>query len=367
MMRILHVVSIMNRAGQESLIMNLYRNIDRTKIQFDFLCTSSEKGDFDEEIESLGGTIHHLTPSKIKIPHLYVLGVIYNLRNFFNAHSEYEIVHFHNYHAYSVLVQVLGAKLGKVKHIIVHSHNTNAPHQFIHKLSKPFLKFFKLHRFACSKAAGKWMFGKTANNFEVIKNGICPEQFTYNQVERERLRRELGIKDKKILLHIGRFSYQKNHKYLIQILENLVRLDPSTHLLLVGRGELEYEIKEDIERRKLNRHVSFLGIRTDVASLLSASDLFIFPSLFEGLSVVLVETQASGIKILTTTNLAAETIFADQVTQLSTDLNPEVWARKALNMLTEYERKKMDEDVKKAGFDIKHISERLSSFYLNLD
>lgn len=362
MIRVLHLVTCMDRAGQETLIMNVYRNIDRTRIQFDFLCTSDKSGDYDSEIKELGGRIHYLPSSKIKIPHLYNLGIIYNYWAFYKNYREYKIIHIHNYHAYSVLIQLLGAKCGKVKEIIVHSHNTDAPHPLIHKMARLILKLFNIHRFACSKDAGIWMFGQNSN-FQIIKNGITPGLFKFNYDDRNRLRDALALSDKKVILHIGRFNYQKNHKFLIDVFEKILDRQYNAHLLLVGRGELEDEIKKIIIEKKIEGSVSFLGIRTDIPALFSASDLFLFPSLFEGLSVVLVEAQASGIRILTTSNLAKETILCGNVTQLSTEIDSEVWAQKALELMGAYDHKNIHNAIQEAGFDIGIIAKKLSQFY----
>lgn len=356
----------MDRAGQETLIMNLYRNVDREEIQFDFLCYSNKKGDFDDEIRELGGHIHYLPAPKIKIPHLHNLGTIINLREFFKTHKEYQIVHFHNYHAFSVLIQLIGAKWGDVKNIIVHSHNTNAPNPLIHKLSRPILNLFKFHKFACSNDAGLWMFGH-GSKYTVIKNGIDVNAFIFNKDDRVRIREELGLLEKNIILHIGRFNYQKNHKFIIEVFEKILTEQPNTHLLLVGQGELRREIETLVESKRLNHNVTFLGMRSDVPALLSASDLFLFPSLFEGLGIALIEAQASGIRILTTSNLPQETVYCNNAIQLPTNNNTEIWANKALELLQKYERKNMLEKVVAAGYDIKEVSNNLSEFYTSLD
>lgn len=210
------------------------------------------------------------------------------------------------------------------------------------------------------------MYGANSTNFKVIKNGIDPTLFLYSDSDRIKIRRELGLEGKKILLHIGRFNYQKNHQFVIEIFEKISQLDPNTHLLLVGRGELEDKIRALVEEKNLQDNVTFIGVRTDINSLLSACDLFLFPSLFEGLSVVLVETQASGIRILTTSNLSQETIFSDTLYQLSTDLNAEVWAQKAIDLLKDYSHRDMRDKVRLSGFDIKKVSEELVQLYTSL-
>lgn len=362
MIRVLHVVTCMDRAGQETLIMNLYRNLDRSKIQFDFLCTSICEGDYDAEIQSMGGIIHHLPKNKLNIPHLHNIEIVKKYRDFFNNHSEYKIVHLHNYHAYSVLIQLIGARLGNVKNIIVHSHNTNAPHPFIHKITRPLLKLFQIHKFACSEAAGNWMFGNDLKKVHIVKNGIEPLQFKFSNDDRIRLRKELNITDKKVILHIGRFNYQKNHKFLLQVFKGILKSLPNAHLLLVGRGELENEIKFLVKESNLLDNVSFLGVRDDIPALFSASDLLLFPSLFEGLGVVLIEAQASGINILTTTSIPQEAILGETITQLSL-VNSKDWEQRACELLMDYERMDMSPVIKSANYDITEIAKQLLSFY----
>lgn len=363
--KVLHVVSKMDRAGQETFIMNVYRHIDRQKIQFDFLCSDSTAGDYDNEIRSLGGQILYLHQSKINIPYVTYLGVIRSYMRFFREHPEYKIAHFHNYHAFGVLLQVLGAKLGRVKHIFVHSHNTNAPHPTLHKISKQLLKLFDIKRVACSEPAGQWMFGSKCNDFIVLKNAIEPSLFVFNAKDRERIKDELCLQDKKIILHIGRFNYQKNHMFLLRLYEQIHKKCPNTRLLLVGRGELEEQVRKWVHDKNLDDAVSFLGIREDIPALLSASDLFVFPSLFEGLSVVLVEAQANGIDILATPNLAKETIYAKNVYQIPLN-SIDSWKNKSVELLSrEHIRSDMTSLVKDAGFDINLLAIDLTQIYLD--
>lgn len=364
--RILHVVSIMDRGGQEALIMNLYRNLNREEIQFDILCTLHEKGDFDDEILKLGGRIYHLPSNSIKVRHLSNIETVFLYASFFKQHPEFKIVHIHNYHAYSTLIEVIGAKIANVQNVIVHSHNTSAPHAVIHKLARPILNCFKFIRFACSEDAARWMFGNHFENVTLLKNGINPNLFLYNSTDRNLLRKQLNLFNKRVILHIGRFDYQKNHKYLLCLFEQIHLVDSSTHLLLVGRGELEVYAKKWVLDHNLEESVSFLGIREDIPALFNASDLFLFPSLFEGLSVALVEAQASGINVLTTTNLAKETIFSDNLYQLSLELSVDIWVKKSLELMQNYNHEDKSRAVIDAGFDIRTLSKDLARIYISL-
>lgn len=364
--RILHVVGIMNRAGAETLIMNLYRTIDRSRLQFDFLCVLPEKGDFEDEIAALGGRVFHLATPQLKIPLLHYFSKISFYRALFRSHPEYHTVHFHNSHACSVVIQLYGASLGGVTNKIVHSHNTNAPHRLLHLLLRPFIGWFNIHRLACSAEAAGWMFGKNKCKATTIKNGINMERYAFSQSERNRLRKELGLNDKKVVLHAGRFNRQKNHAYLLQIFKEMADRDPAVHLLLAGTGELLDETRSAIGRYGLNERVSLLGLREDIPSLLSAADLFLFPSLYEGLSVALVEAQANGIPVLTTTNLSPETVFSSNFQQLSTSLPPAQWADEGLRLIEASRQGDRSVDIKTTGFDIAEVAQTLTRFYSEL-
>lgn len=364
--RILHVVSCMDRAGQETLIMNLYRNIDRSRFQFDFLCTVEKKGEYDDEIRSLGGKIHYLPESSIKIPHLHNIGTILNYKSFFNCHPEYQTVHFHNYHAYSVLIQVIGSKLGKVKNIIVHSHNNNAPNPRIHNIAKPLLKPFKITRLACSVSAGKWMYGDSS--FEVLKNGIESEKYIYSSEQRSDIRKELKItENEKLICHIGRFNYQKNHKFLLNVFKELLSIDDNYKLLLIGKGELENEIKDLSKSLGLSEKVIFAGSRSDIPKILSASDVLFFPSIFEGLGIVMIEAQANSLPIVCSDVIPSEAILCNDVKRLSLKNNSlKDWANAVINEANSDRKLNGLALVRHSGFDILNSAKKIMSIYLNV-
>ena len=362
MIRILHVVTRMDRAGQETFIMNLYRHIDKTQIQFDFLCTSPQKGDFDEEIRSLGGKIYCLPENIIKIPHLHNLGIILCYKNFFTQHPEYQIIHFHNYHAFSVLVQLIGAKLGKVQHIIVHSHNTFAPNPNIHKIIKPLLNIFNIKRFACSAPAGKWMFGNT--DYQILNNGIEIENYIFNKDDRKKFREEIGVDESvKLICHIGRFNYQKNHKFLIDIYKDICSFDKDIRLLLIGRGELEEEIRKYAHALGILDQIIFCGIRADIPAILSGCDLFILPSLFEGLGIVLIEAQTNGIPVICSDTIPSEAILCNNVEQLSLNDDKSLWIKtitKQINIERKIDNYQL---VEKGGYSINDTANQLTNIY----
>ncbi len=366
MKRILHVVSLMDRGGQETLIMNLYRNIDLSSLQFDFLCTINRKADYDEEIVERGGKIWYLPANKFHFKGIKDFESIYRFADFFKSHPEYQIVHFHNYHAFSAFIQVAGAKLGGVKHVILHSHNSSAPNAWLHKMFRPLLACFNIKRFACSALAARWMYGNRIENVRILYNGIELEQFQYNPFVRKKNRTDLNIDGRHVICHIGRLNYQKNHLFLLDIFSQVHEKDKDALLFLVGEGDLRDVISERIEELALGESVRLLGTREDIPEILSASDLFILPSLFEGLSVVLIEAQANGIPCVVADHLAKEGIVADNVFSLSLNKPKEVWTECIIQALNNEKHKSNIELLKEKGFDIALISHWLTAYYLNL-
>lgn len=367
MIEVLHSVSVMNRAGQETLLMNILRNINRQQIHFSFLCSLPNKGDYDDEIETLGGKIFHLPSNYLqKIKYLNYLGDIYAYFHFFKKHPELQIFHIHNYHAFTTYIQVVGAKLAGVHSIIVHSHNSSAPHKRLHYLFRKLLLICNIERLACSDVAGKWMFGLN-KSYEIINNGIILNSFLYSGDKRKNLRQEWGISDQEYVIgHIGRFNYQKNHSFLLKIFKEIKKLNEHSHLFLVGTGELEEDIKLEVEHLGLNNSVHFLGVKSNVPDLLSAFDLFLFPSLFEGLSVVLIEAQANGLPCLISDTNSSEVMLTPNIQMASLNEPPMDWAKKAILCIRKLKRLNNIDLLRKKGYDINATTDYLSSKYEHL-
>ncbi len=411
MIKVMHAVSIMNRAGQETFIMNMYRNIDRSEIQFGFQCSVSGIGDFDEEIKVLGGEIYHLEENRCRIPFLKYINDIRIQYRFFKEHKDYEVYHIHTYHAFNAWLSIVGAKLAGIEKVVLHSHNTFGMHPQLHKIFRYFLKYMKIERLACSEMAAEWMYGKKElkkvkiiNNgiehpqlhkifryflkymkierlacsemaaewmygkkelkkVKIINNGIDAEAFVFQQKKREDKRRELGIDKKLVIGHIGRFMPQKNHKFLIEIFEEIVKKDNRGILLLIGVGELQQEIEKLVEEKGLTDKVRFMGVRTDIKELLWAMDLFLFPSLYEGLSVVAIEAQAAGVPVLASDTLTEETKVTECMQFYSLEKSTEEWAEQAIKM-TKEEHKNTVESIKNAHYDMKENIGIMEKIYL---
>lgn len=367
MKRVIQEVAIMNRGGQETLWMNVFRKIDRTKLVFDFLVYSTEKGDYDDEIKDLGGKVIYIgnNPYQGKISKYF--GEIKRVKEFFKTHKEYDTYHINTCHAMA-LFNVIGAHIAGVPRIIVHSHNTNAVHPTLHKLVRPFLNMFKFEAFACSNEAGEWMFGKRKmrkGKVKIVKNGIDTGNYQFDENIRNKKRAELGITDStKVIGHIGRFNYQKNHSFLVDIFEEITKKYDNCKLLLVGRGELEDEIRAKVVEKGLNDKVLFLGVRSDVNELLLAFDAFLFPSLFEGLPVVMIEAQASGVPMVCSSSIPAQADLTRDILWFPLDKTASDWAEVVIKQM-ELGRGNDIEAVIRSGYDILHTAKELERYYLD--
>lgn len=361
MIRILHVVTHMNRGGLETMLMNYYRNIDRSRLQFDFLVHRKERADYDDEIESLGGRIYRL-------PSLNPFGIRYRsaLNTFFQTHPEYSIVHSH-LDCLSAIPLKAAKKTG-VPCCIAHSHNTNQDHNLKYPIKLCYMRlipFYADKLFACSEAAGRWMFPHAA--FEVLPNAIDAAVFSYSPSKAKAKREEFGFSQADFVIgHVGRFDYPKNHSFLIDIFSEIRATMPNARLLLVGAGDGQAAIGEKVRHLKLEGSVCFAGLRTDIPDLLSAMDAFVFPSLYEGLPVTLIEAQAAGLPCFISDRVPGECKKTELVCQLSLEQSPTDWAAAVIgaygaNRLNTFEA------ICGAGFDIKQNAVKLQHYYERLE
>lgn len=356
--RILQVVTYMGRGGLETMLMNYYRNIDRSKVQFDFLTHRSEKADYDDEIEALGGKIYHL-------PRLnpFSRGYLSALDRFFKEHREYQVVHCHQDCLSGVVLKV--AKANGVKFTIAHAHSASQDKNLkylIKVLAKKNIKKYSDQLFACGDEAGKWMF--ETDDFKVINNAIDTDLYTYNQEKSLDVRRKLGIEGKFVVGHVGRFNYPKNHKFIVDVFDEVCKIEPDSVLMLVGDGDLRGEIEDKVKALGLEDKVKFMGVRSDVNELMQAMDVFLFPSLYEGLPVTMVEAQASGLKCIISDKVPTECALTDNVQVVKLEDSPKIWANQVLEYKN-YERRNTKQDIEKANFDIKTNAKWLQEFYLN--
>lgn len=362
--RVLNLFTIMNRGGAETMVMNYYRHIDRTKVQFDFLVHREEEGDYEEEIRQLGGRIYRMIPiypqnfSKYKKM----------LRKFFSEHKEYQIIHSHmselGYFAFKE------AKRQGVPVRICHAHN--APHGW--DLKMIMREYFKrrmmphlTHMFMCGIESGRWLFGKENEaSFIQMNNAIDADKFRYNPVISDEVRVELGLfKDQLVIGHVGRFNKQKNHEFLIDIFHALQKKNDKAVLLLVGQGELQEKIQEKVDLLGLGDKVRFLGLRRDVERVMQCFNVFLFPSLFEGLPVTMVESQAAGNLNFISDVIPTECCITDSVEIVSLDQSADEWAKVILEKVEGYEKRDRRQEIVDAKFDINESVSWLEDFYIN--
>jgi glycosyltransferase involved in cell wall biosynthesis len=360
--RVLHVVVNMNRGGAETLIMNLYRNIDRSKVQFDFL--TCREGTFDEEIINLGGYIYRI-PYLNEAGHFKYLGA---LKEFFSVHSDYRIVHSHMNQMSGFVLRA--AKNAGIPVRIAQSHNIGSSGNTLGKIYKWYsgkkIKTTATNLLACSNEAASWLYKDRKDKAVILKNGIEYEKFKFSTVIRANIRDELNISPNSYVIgHIGRFCEQKNHDFLINIFMEFLKTKPQSLLILAGDGPLRKDIEKKVLDLNIEEKVKFLGVRTDINNLIQAFDVFVFPSLYEGLGIVLIEAQASGLTCLTSNNVPKESDMGIGLVKFIPLENANVWVNQILHSP---ERKKNEDycikGIIKNGYDIRKIASWIQVFYI---
>lgn len=360
--RVLQVFAQMNRGGAETMIMNLYRKIDRSKVQFDFIVHTKEKCSFDDEIISLGGLIYRVPKYTGKNHFQYTKA----WRQFFKQHPEYKIIHGHVRSTAAIYI-----KIARKNHLtsIAHSHSTSSGSgfaAFIKNILQFRIRNVADYYFACSRIAGEWLFGKktcSKKNFFVINNAIDIEKFTFSKETRLNKRIGFGIEDKFVIGHIGRFSYPKNHEFLIDIYRSVWEKNDKAILILVGCGELIKSIEKKVKDIGLTKNVIFTGVRSDVPELLQAMDVFLFPSLYEGLGIAAVEAQAAGLHTIVSDKIPQEVFITSLVEKEQLSSSPDKWADKVLKYANGYDRVDMSERIIANGYDISENARWLENFY----
>ncbi len=359
MIRVLQVVTYMGRGGLETMIMNYYRHIDSEKIQFDFLVHRQERAAFDDEIESLGGRIYRL-PRLVPWSKSYLSA----LNHFFDEHPEYKVIHVHQDCLSSVILKVAAQHNVSVR--IAHSHNANQDRNLKYPIKlwyRRSIPQYATNLFACGKDAGDWMFSGAP--YQIINNAIDAAAYTYNPAKRAEMRRQLGLTDELIVGHVGRFNPQKNHPFLLDIFAALLKKEPSAVLLLVGGGEDMPKMQAKAQALGIAEHVRFLGVRSDVNDLMQAMDVFVFPSLYEGLPVTMVEAQAAGLPCLISDKVPPECILTEGLVDvLPLSAGAETWSEKLLEK-RDFPRTDRRDEIAAHGFDISTEAIKLQEFYID--
>ena len=365
--RVLHILHTMNRGGTENAIMNYYRHIDRERIQFDFLLTDPNKCAFEDEIISLGGIVHRVPRLTMSNPIPYLKDV----DHFFNIHPEYRIVHSHT--SSKSVFPLYIAKKHNVPVRICHSHSSKSEvglKGFIRDILKKGLKKVATTFFACGEQAAEWLYGKEFldnGNVTIIRNVIEGDKFTLNLETRQKYRELLHIQESTLLIgHTARFNAAKNHLFLIEIFNELKSMIADSKLLLIGDGELREQITEKINSLGLTNDVIFAGVVPNVYDYEQAIDIFMLPSLYEGLPLSIIEAQISGLKCFTTEGtVSKECSVTDLVTYLPLERGAKYWAEE-IYKAKDYNRYDRLDEIKKAGYDAQTSAIDLQNKYIEL-
>lgn len=369
--RILHICAL-NPGGIETFVMNCYRELRKKDIVFDFInYFDRDKVQFhEEEVIKYGSKIYKTGSMNYKNPlirHIHKCKSLYKFLKF----NKYDTIHIHASDSIS-LEDAIIAKLAGVKKIIVHAHNTNINKsdklyiikKMFHNCVKRYWAYAATDYFACSEVAAEWLFSKElieSKSIKIINNAINPLEYKFNDEIRKNIRKKLNIEDKFVIGHIGRFTYQKNHEFLIEIFSELIKVVPNSTLLLIGSGELEEKIKNKVEEYNLSECVIFYGVSNECSVLMQAMDVFILPSHFEGLPLVGIEAQASGLKVISSNNVSKQMKITDNVKYIELTKPIQYWIDEIKG---EYNRKKdMSQKIEKAGYGIVGVSKTLAEYY----
>lgn len=361
MYRILCIVASMNAGGAETFLMKIYREIDRSKYQMDFAVAVTEEAKYDAEIQELGGNIYHITP-KTKDA-------------FKNFSDIYKLVKKHHYksvlrlsqHALSSM-ELLAAKMAGAQICAYRSCNSRLPSGsskslLLHRVFRFMPRYFANVRFAPSTEAAEFVFGEKCvdkGSAVILHNGIDLNVFCYDEDARKHVRKSLGIKEKQVVIgHIGRFSHQKNHDFLIDTFAEVKKQQPDAILMLVGNGELESAIRTKVEQKDLRDSVIFTGVRSDIPQLLSAMDILVFPSFYEGMPNVVIEAQATGLPCVISDSITKEVAITDLVSFVSLEKSQEDWGL----IINEIINKKVErfsgtQSLRTCGYDISEVADK---------
>lgn len=355
------IVNTVNFGGNgiTSVIMNYYRKMNKEGLQIDFIVTSEINMEYRREIEKNNSRIYYIKRPKNLRVFMYMRELYKLIKK-----NRYDIIHIHGNSAL-MAIETVTSFLGRVPVRIIHSHNTTCDYPILHKLLSPILNLTYTHGFACGDAAGKWLFKK--DKFELIKNGIELGKFSYDETVRAIYRNKIKAGNKTVIGHIGNFVYQKNHEFLIDIFNELIKVDKDYILLLISDGYLLDSIKEKVEKLGIEKNVIFLGKTSEVNGYLQAMDIFLLPSHFEGLPVVLIEAQAIGLPCLVSDQVSSEANLTDSIEFISIS-NVALWVNKILKQELSNRQKKSIEhqkEIERAGYNVDLSANKMRQLYIN--
>ncbi|GAA0855805.1 glycosyltransferase family 1 protein [Clostridium nitritogenes] len=373
--RILQICAL-NAGGIETFVMNIYRELRKENIIFDFInyFDSNIEQFHEKEVMEYGSRIYKtgsMNYKNILYKHIHKDICLYK----FLKKNKYSVVHIHASDNIS-LEDAFIAKIAGVKKIIVHSHNSSVnKNEKLYRFKNIFQRFTKIfwrytatNYFACSKLAAEWMFDKKLNNLnkvEIINNAIDAEQYKFDQYIRKDIRKELNLENKFVIGHIGRFSYQKNHEFLIDIFYEFNKINKNSVLLLIGEGELKTKIEEKVRSLNIEDSVIFYGLSKRCSKLMQAMDVFLLPSHFEGLPLVGIEAQAASLKVIVSNNVSKQMKITDNVEYVPLENGSKMWAKIINKYCQGYKREYMLQEIEKSGYGILGVSKQIKKYYVN--
>lgn len=368
--RVLQIVGRMDRGGIETMLMNLYRHIDREKVQFDFLAHYGREAVYNDEIRSLGGRIYEMPALKDE-NHVYfwrIFSYLRALHRFFKEHREYKVIHGHMTNTASIYMPI--AKKYGVSCRIAHSHSTKSKAGLLGILTNFLQKSITRHAtdlFACSEGAKHWFCSQDvidSGKIHILANAVDAALFRFDPAVRQKMRRELDLGDNLTIIHVARFRPEKNQTFLIDVLQEMLKLRQDVTFIFAGEGPCEEEVKAKAKACGLEAHTLFLGMRTDVPQLLQAADAFVLPSIWEGLPVTGIEAQASGLHCVVSEGLTREMNAIGMVNYVSLEASCKIWSDALIEAATQ-PRRDTYEEIKASGYDINTTAPWLQEFYLN--
>lgn len=357
-----------NPGGVETLIMDYYRRIDKSKIQFDFLCNSYNQIVYEDEIKELGGkTIHFPARSKSLLEYKK------SLKTFFEQNAKkYDAIWVNVCSLANIDYLILAKKYG-ISRRIIHSHNSQNMEgilrKTLHLINKKRIKKIATDYWACSQGAARWFYeDELIDKVEIIHNAIDVKRMHYDENAGNNLREKYGWKNKIIIGNVGRLHFQKNQMFMLDIFKNILQVHPNAILVLIGQGEDEQKIRNKIQNLNIQNSVFLMGLQNNIREWLSTFDLFLFPSVFEGLSIAAMEAQASGVSILASEEVIPKEVkLNENLYFCSLDQNAETWANKACEVLQKKQRipsEKIEEEFQKSGYDIDFEAKNLEDRFI---